>query len=40
MPCTIGRAVAGIAAQTGIAAGAVRDNLDAVCGERARRIRS
>jgi 3-hydroxy-3-methylglutaryl CoA synthase len=33
MPCTIARAVAGIAAQTGVAAGAVRDNLDASCGE-------
>jgi 3-hydroxy-3-methylglutaryl CoA synthase len=33
MPCTIGRAVAGIAAQTGIPAAAVRDNLDSVCGE-------
>jgi 3-hydroxy-3-methylglutaryl CoA synthase len=33
MPSTIGRAVAGIAAQAGIPAAAVRDNLDAVCGE-------
>lgn len=33
MPSTIGRAVAGIAKQSGISADAVRDNLDAVCGE-------
>lgn len=33
MPSTIGRAVAGIAKSTGIAAGAVRDNLGAVLGE-------
>ncbi len=33
MPSTIGRAVAGIARQAGIAEAAVRDNLDAVCGE-------
>ena len=33
MPSTIGRAVAGIARQAGIVEAAVRDNLDAVCGE-------
>jgi 3-hydroxy-3-methylglutaryl CoA synthase len=33
MPSTIGRAVAGIAKDAGIAADAVCDNLDAVCGE-------
>ena len=33
MPSTIGRAVAGIARQIGISDKAVRDNLDAVCGE-------
>jgi len=33
MPSTIGRAVAGIARQIGIPDKAVRDNLDAVCGE-------
>ncbi len=33
MPSTIGRAVAGIAKGAGISAEAVRDNLDAVCGE-------
>jgi len=33
MPSTIGRAVAGIARQAGVPADAVRDNLDAICGE-------
>jgi 3-hydroxy-3-methylglutaryl CoA synthase len=33
MPSTIGRAVAGIARQVGVSDKAVRDNLDAVCGE-------
>jgi 3-hydroxy-3-methylglutaryl CoA synthase len=33
MPSTIGRAVAGIARQIGISDKAVRDNLDATCGE-------
>ncbi len=33
MPSTIGRAVLGIAKQAGITANAVRDNLEAVCGE-------
>src|SRR5262249_22650489 len=33
MPCTIGRAVAGIAGECGIPATAVRENLDAICGE-------